>query len=589
MSTSKYGWAPLVRSATLLSLGVAGGCSADTSGGHADASTVGGGGGASTSGGASTNGGASARTGAGGAISSGAPGSGGNFSSGGRVADAGTKHPDASAGAPSSGGAPDAASDDTVLPEDIVLTTPVPAGTILGTVTGYEVSSGCPMPKASYCESPIYSTYDRNTPAFWDVLVDEHLLSRVNVVMAHGRGCFDPNTGTDGNGNMCPRLLSNLVDAVHRAGADDVYRVGMWDDTGAYPGTRNHVDKLPDGTAFDLSDRTSWRFFWDHNMKIWHDTIPARLWYRLGGRPVTAFWSLSSAFFSHQQGNASALLRDLRAKFQARYGEDPLFILDETWQKLDSSITTDDAQGMDGWFVPPGNNYTYRDWAGSRWGAMVPGFRDPQHDPGCGQVCREVPRRDGGALRDALAAGKDAKFSLLEGWTDIFESAGYYRSAAWRFPNEYIGVVREFADPTPATLRFQAEGADVYSPSNGNGTASFRKDVTNIGKLADGTGWYVDWSQQGGYLEFSEVTLGCGTYRFTARAAALAAALLTLEVDGKEAGVAPLAAGGASAAYGLAHLATVHLDAGKHRIRLSSAGGGVNVDWFFLRRSASCR
>ena len=46
-----------------------------------------------------------------------------------------------------------------------------------------------------------------------------------------------------------------------------------WDDTGAYQGARNYVDNLPSSTLFDLADPTSWRFFWDYNMKIWHDTM----------------------------------------------------------------------------------------------------------------------------------------------------------------------------------------------------------------------------------------------------------------------------------------------------------------------------
>jgi len=475
-----------------------------------------------------------------------------------------------------------------VLPEDTVLTPPVPAGAILGTVTGYELSSGCPLPSPNFCESPIYTSYDRNTPAWWDILVDEHLLSRVNVVMAHGRGCFDPNTGTDGNGNMCPRLLANLVAAVDRAGAGDVYRVGMWDDTGAYPGARNRVDRLPDGTAFDLADRTSWRFFWDYNMRIWHDTIPSRLWYRLDGRPVVAFWSLASAFFSHQQGNASLLLRDLRAKFQARYGEDPVFIVDQTWTQLDTTITTGDAQGMNAWFVPPGNNFTYRNWGGASWGALVPGFRDAQTLPGCGAACREVPRRDGQALRDALAAGASARFSLLEGWTDIFESAGYYRSAAWRFPNQYIDIVREHADPAVATLRFQAESADLFSAAPAGGTAIYRAGVGNIGKLADNTGWFVDWTRGAGWLEYTEVSLTCGTYRFTARVAATAPTAIHLEVDGVSAGAVAVPATGGPASYTLVHLGAVAIPAGKHRLRLVSDAGGASADWFFLRRSASC-
>jgi hypothetical protein len=478
-----------------------------------------------------------------------------------------------------------------VLPDDTVLVPPIPRGTVLGTVTGYEISSGCPMPSPEFCEAPIYSSYDRNTAEWWDILVDEHLLSRVNVVMAHGRGCFDLTTGLDGNGNMCPRHLSKLVAAVDRAGAGEVYRVGMWDDTGAYPGARNHVENLPGSTLFDLADTTSWRFFWDYNMKIWFDTIPSRLWYRLDGRPVIAFWSLAGAFFSNQQGNASRLLRDLRAKFQARYGENPLFILDQTWTQLDSTITTDDGQGMNAWFGPPGNSYTYRTWGGSSWGAMVPAFRDPQTTPGCGNACREVPRRDGQALRDALAAGLTAKFSLLEGWTDIYESAGFYRSSTWRLPNLYINVVRESADPTPATLRLQAEAADLLSTQSSIADAAtrvYRKDVTNIGKLADGTGWYVDWTKAGGWLEFSEVTLGCGTYRLTARVAAATQQTIHLEVDGTSLGAVTVPPSGGVTSYELVHLGAVKLAAGKHNLRLTADTVGINADWFFIRRSGGC-
>jgi hypothetical protein len=221
---------------------------------------------------------------------------------------------------------------------------------------------------------------------------------------------------------------------------------------------------------------------------------------------------------------------------------------------------------------------------------MVPGFRDSPNTPGCGAACREVPRRDGQALRDALSAGLTAKFSLLEGWTDIYESAGYYRSTSWRFPNQYINVVRESADPTPATLRFQSEAADVLSTQSPPADAAsrvYRKDVTNIGKLADGTGWYVDFSKSAGWLEYTEVTLGCGTYRLTARVAAEAQQSIHLEVDGISFGAVSVPPSGGLTSYELVHLGEVKIAAGKHALRFSSDTGGVNADWFFLRRSAT--
>jgi hypothetical protein len=475
-----------------------------------------------------------------------------------------------------------------VLPEDTVLVRPVVAGPVLGAITGYEMNSPCPW-SPDRCELPLYSPYDRDTPEWWDILVDELLLSRVHVVMAHGRGCFDPAQGDAGAGNMCPRLLRHLVEAIERAGAGEAIRLGMWDDTGAYPFSRNQVDGLPDGTRFDLADPTSWRFFWDHNMKIWFDTVPSHLWYRLNGRPVVAFWSLADAFFTNQQGRASALLSDLRSRFLAAYGEDPLFIVDITWIQEDSSITPAEAQGVNSWFTPPGNHYTYTDYAGQSWGALVPGFRDPDNLPGCGDPCREVPRRNGDALRSALNAGSAAAFILLEGWTDIAESAGFYRSDAWSYPNQYINIVREYADPAPATLRFQAEAADLFVDlSAGNLGGAYRAGDLDVGGLAAGGGWFVGWTDAGEWIEFSRVTLGCGVYRFTGRLAAPSAGQrVRLEVGGVSPGSVEVPSTAGWEEFTLVHLGALSLAAGTYDLRLVFETGAVNLDWLFLRRAAT--
>src|SRR2546426_1869412 len=61
---------------------------------------------------------------------------------------------------------------------------------------------------------------------------------------AHGRGCYDPNTGTAGNGNMCPRLLSNLVDAINRANAAGIIRVRSEEHTSELQSPCNLVCRL---------------------------------------------------------------------------------------------------------------------------------------------------------------------------------------------------------------------------------------------------------------------------------------------------------------------------------------------------------
>lgn len=475
-----------------------------------------------------------------------------------------------------------------VLPEDTVLVPPRSAGPILGTVTGYEMNSACPFMDPSRCELPMYSSYDRDTDEFWDILVQELLHSRVNVVMAHGRGCLDATSGIDGNGNMCPRLLSRLVAAINRAGARDVMRLGMFDDTGAYQGARNAVEGRPASARFDLSDHTSWRFFWDHNMRIWFDTVPKDLWFRLDGKPVVAFWTLSSYFFTGQKGHASLLLRELKRLFRDRYGEDPAFILDGTWVQEDSTIAATDAVGVNDWFDPAKKNFSFRSWNGARWGATVPGFRDPDTAPGCGAPCREYGRRDGAALREAFMSGATAKFILLEGWTDIAESAGYYRSAAWRFPNQYIEIVRQTADPGTPTLRLEAEAADESSDrSAGNAGGAYRPGDLDIGRL--GSGWHVGWTEGGEWLRFKEVGHACGTYRYTARIATpLDGQRLKLRVGGSDLGEVTVPNTGGWGSYQLLHLGERAIASGRHDVTVEFTTGGVNLDWVFVRKAVAC-
>lgn len=476
-----------------------------------------------------------------------------------------------------------------VRPDDTVLVPPRSAGPILGTVTGYEMNSHCPFSDPSHCELPIYARYDRDTDEWWDILVQELLHSRVNVVMAHGRGCYDVSSGTGGNGNMCPRLLSRLIAAIDRAGARDVLRLGMFDDTGAYQGARNTVESRPATTRFDLSDHSSWRFFWDHNMRIWFDTVPRDLWFRLDGKPVVAFWSLSSYFFSGQKNHASLLLRDLKQKFRARYGEEPLFIVDGTWVQEDPSITTSDAAGVNDWFDPTRKNYTFRSWGGFSWGATVPGFRDPDYAAGCGAACREYTRRDGASLREALTGGASAKFMLLEGWTDVAESAGYYRSSAWRFPNQYIEIVRQTADPTTPTLRLEAEAADELSDrSSGNAGGEYRSSDLDIGRIGKG-GWHVGWTESGEWLRWKEVAHACGTYRYTARIATpLDGQRIRLRVGGSDLGEVAVPNTGGWDSYELLHLGERAVASGRPDLTVEFATGGVNLDWVFVKKSVAC-
>lgn len=470
-----------------------------------------------------------------------------------------------------------------VLPSDTVLVRPDSSGPTLGAITAYVWHDKSQFP-ANEFELPIYQSLERDSDDYWNYLVDELLLSRLDVVMLHGRGCTSTTSGNGGSGDLCPRVLAKFVAAAKRAGAQDVLKVGMWDDTGAYPNNAG-VDRL------NLSDKANWTYFWDHNIKIWFDTLPKSMWYLMDGKPVIAEWSLGDAFFSNQQGNASALLTWLKSQFKARYGVEPAFILHRTWFENDTTINTNHAVGKEGWFTPKSDDqsstHTYQSYNGETWGAVAPAFRDANTKAGCGAPCREVTRRNGATLDNALTAGANAKFILLEGWTDMAESAGYYRSNHWRYPNQYINIVRRHADPTPATLRFQAEAADAFlDKTSANLGGQYSDRALDVDRLNDGTGWYVGWTQAGEWLEYKEVELGSGTYRFTVRAATNAPGKsMHLEIDGVPLPSLTLPDTGGFDNYQLAHLGEVNIPAGTHDLKVVfETTAGMNVDWFFLKR-----
>ena len=468
-----------------------------------------------------------------------------------------------------------------VLPSDVVLVRPSSDGPILAAITAYTWRVTKKWPDRYY-ELPIYKVIDRDDDTYWDYLVDELLLSRVNVVLMHGRGCWDLVSGTAGTGDLCPRILSNLVRAVRRANAEDALRFGMWDDTGAYNKALEYVESLDDTPRFDISNRTNWHYFWDRNIKIWFDTIPQEWWFLMDGKPIIASWTLSDYFFSNQEGNASALLRWIKLQFATRYGIEPSFILDQKWFETDSTITSDDAVGKNGWFIPQFHKtHSYVEYNGATWGAVAPSFRDANTLPGCGDSCREVTRRNGATLIDALNQGMSAKLILLEGWTDMAESAGYYRSDNWTYPNQYINIVRRYADPQPKTLRFQAESADILLTKSIDNP--FRRGDFDIQPLDDGTGWFVRFTDAGEWLQYQEIQLGCGTYRFTARVATtFHDKTLRLDLDGLHNVKVPVSSNWQD--FNLVHLGEIDLLGGLYDLRIVSETGGINIDWFFVKR-----
>lgn len=317
----------------------------------------------------------------------------------------------------------------------------------------------------------------------------------------------------------------------------------------------------------------------------------------LDGKPVIATWNLRDRNFINQEGNASRLIEWLKVQFKDRYGVEPAFILQDNWFHEDSTLTEEHAAGQHCWFSTVSDEIdsvsSLCPFNDQFWGVATPGFRDANTVAGCGEECREVTRRNGDTLIYALDRAVDANATMvmLEGWTDMVESAGFYRSEHWLYPTQYINIVRRYSDPEPETLRFQAEGADAFSDTTVlNLGKEYSDRALDVGKMPNGTGWYVGFTAVDEWLEYQNVELGCGRYRFTAQVATRNDnKKMHLEVGNETLPTVDVPYTGGLENYRLVHLGQINLLGGSYNLRLVfESTGGLNVDWFFVKRSSDC-
>jgi hypothetical protein len=489
-------------------------------------------------------------------------------------------------------------------------------GPINAPIWGYEMQYNGPANGyGANTQVPMFMPYNRDVSQWWDEALDELLYSRTPVVLLHGRGCNDPNNAQSGGaGNMCPLLLSNMVSAVNRAGANNAIRFGMWVDTGALPNARynqlypNGGPSYPNGfPAFDMSNaadaagRNATWYFWDANIRPWFDTVPRDLWYLYNDhgtmKPVIAFWSLSSYFFSNQPNNARILLEDIRTYFQNTYGMTPFFDVDSSWIDTDPSIAKEAGLvgAVNGWFVAqagtPSGAYTVTNWAGENWGAMVPGFINGNNAIGCGAPCHEVERNNGETFITTFEANRSSAFNIVEGIDDTLEGNGSYRSdgPGWPYANRYLNIIREYSDPETVSIRFQAESADTYLNATNKPATQFRYNkalgIVPLGAADQGIGWALGSTTAGEALQYNQVLLSNGFYKFTARVSAVSSGnTVHFSIDGVNLPSVSVPDTASMDTYAVINLGSSFVPAGHHDLKLTLETDNVNVDWFFSKK-----
>jgi hypothetical protein len=296
------------------------------------------------------------------------------------------------------------------------------------------------------------------------------------------------------------------------------------------------------------------------------------------------------------------MLRVLADQFETAYGVRPGFVLHDTWPARDPSSTDEpDVIGVDNWFSPPNTSYTYTTFNGFTSGTLVPGFIDSAtFDPTSANYQNQNRvilhnKPDGtGNNGDTLIAGLEAgviakpRLTLLEGWNDVREWAGYYRcgnSPRYDFPSQYINIVRRYTDLRTTTLRLEAEGADAYqdTTTNNSGGAWRRFGDLDI-RLLPTNGWAVTTTAAGEWIEFKEINFSSGNYRFPLRYSALANRTVRLLIDGVALPDVVLPATGGTNSFDTFSLGATAVTHGIHTLRLFFVDGGIDVDWIFVRK-----
>lgn len=152
------------------------------------------------------------------------------------------------------------------------------------------------------------------------------------------------------------------------------------------------------------------------------------------GRVPIFWWSIQPWIgegWQHRD-QAQHLLNHVQKRMaQQGYGG-PAMIVDQASWPLSATVW-----GKHDWFDAPSKSHSVYTHNGVTIGVCVPGFRNYTD----GQ--RQIPRRDGQTLLDGFHAAhaKNADYLLIEGFTDIEECAGLYRSESWSPMTKYLDVI----------------------------------------------------------------------------------------------------------------------------------------------------
>lgn len=437
----------------------------------------------------------------------------------------------------------------------------------------YELSGNSIYPGSPYVQTTLYEPYNDLTRGWWDNILEEFMYAGINNSLILTRAAMTES----GEWNT---LKTNLVPGLNRAGMYGFMKFGQFEDCGAWLGA---FQSITGRSTIDWSDSaTMVRIMWDQCVKRFFDFMPVDLQLQYNGKPVWVGWASGGI---NLQGNVSKVLREVKKRFKAQYNKDLFIIIDNSWRKGDASITAAEADGVQNWFCC-GTAGTFFTFNNLKVGVCVPGFGVFNSAGTPAPHGATFDRNHGQRLRQFLDSSITSKadFMIEEGYVDLRESAGIYRSPSWDYPSQYLEIVREYLDGQTQTRRFQAEACDsFYNKSNTNSNNAFSSRRLDVGTLpSPNFGWYVDGTDPGDWLLWKSPYFANGTYDIYIRYASMTASDVTLSMGGKSDNISLPSTSGIFQGKKILSARTL---SGNNDVKLTMQTAGIQIDFLHCNRT----
>lgn len=432
---------------------------------------------------------------------------------------------------------------------------------------------------------------------FWDNYVEEYDRAGVDFIAPTIRGYLDPDieypnqSGHFVNDTGDTRKLSQLVSAITRRGSS--LKISCLDDTPASMTDKKNFAKHGTGgytPLFDIGDvngtgEGGYKYIWDNNLRVFFQTVPDSMRFKIDGRPVIYEWAIGNFAFTNQgNGNAMRMIQYIKQQAQAEFDVNPYIIVDQSWLQVDPQCASV-VDGVDSWFNGNGPTWSMTTFNGKKFGALAPGFEKPNEnqytDPNHGQtlITNLTNTVNNGAL-----------VTLVEGFSDWEENCslwrakeGAYSVTHYDYPSQRINILRSFSNKKSlANTRIEAESADSYSDTTtGNAGGVYRDGNLDVTTCNDTIrGWCVSSIAALEWLQWNEIALSGSTSLKVRVSSATVGNRLRFEIDGVAQGWVTIPNTGSLSTWQTVDCGTYNLSEGTHTIRVYTDTGNFNFNYW---------